>query len=275
MSDVVTMKDLLEAGVHFGHQTRRWNPKMKKYIFAERNGIYIIDLKKSLYYIDEAYKYIRNLVEDGGTILFVGTKKQAKDIVREEAKKCGMNYVVERWLGGMLTNFQTIKHSVNRLKHLEELEHETNFEGYTKKEALQMRREKEKLDKVLGGIRDMNKLPDALFVVDTKKESIAVAEAKKLRIPVIGVVDTNCDPDLIDVIIPANDDAIRSVRLLTKVAAQGVVDGMAAELEGKDINPEAAEEVKPEETNTEENENEETQGKESPESGEESQEEKI
>jgi small subunit ribosomal protein S2 len=224
---VVTMRQLLESGVHFGHQTRRWNPKMKRYIFTDRNGIYIIDLQQSLSYIDRAYEYVRETVAHGGSVLFVGTKKQAQEPVREQATRVGMPYVTERWLGGMLTNFQTVHARLQRLKELEEIDFDdVAGSGMTKKELLRLRREKDKLETTLGGIRDMQKLPSALWVVDTNKEHLAIAEAKKLGIPVVAILDTNCDPDHVDYPIPGNDDAIRSVHLLTRVLADAVADGL-------------------------------------------------
>ena len=224
---VVTMRQLLESGVHFGHQTRRWNPKMKRYIFTDRNGIYIIDLQQSLAYIDRAYEYVRETVAHGGSVLFVGTKKQAQEPVREQATRVGMPYVTERWLGGMLTNFQTVHARLQRLKELEEIDFDdVAGSGMTKKELLRLRREKDKLETTLGGIRDMQKLPSALWVVDTNKEHLAIAEAKKLGIPVVAILDTNCDPDHVDYPIPGNDDAIRSVHLLTRVLADAVADGL-------------------------------------------------
>lgn len=222
---VISMKQLLEAGVHFGHQTRRWNPKMARYIFTERNGIYIIDLQKTVKKVDEAYNYVRDVAANGGTILFVGTKKQAQESVKEEAIRSGMFFVNERWLGGMLTNFQTIQKRIDRLRQLEKMEAEGTFEVLPKKEVAQLRHEKEKLERFLGGIKDMRKLPSALFVVDPRKERIAVAEARKLNIPIVGIVDTNCDPDEIDVVIPGNDDAIRAVKLLTAKMADAVIEG--------------------------------------------------
>ncbi|MEI3604625.1 30S ribosomal protein S2 [Pseudogracilibacillus sp. SE30717A] len=222
---VISMKQLLEAGVHFGHQTRRWNPKMKKYIFTERNGIYIIDLQKTVKKIEEAYNFVRQLSEEGGTVLFVGTKKQAQESVKEEANRSGMFYVNQRWLGGTLTNFQTIRKRINRLKAIERMEEDGTFEVLPKKETVELLKEKDRLLKFLGGIKDMKKLPDAIFVIDPRKESIAIAEARKLNIPIIGIVDTNCDPDEIDYVIPANDDAIRAVKLLTSKIADAVVEG--------------------------------------------------
>ena len=222
---VVSMKQLLEAGVRFGHQTRRWNPKMAKYIFTERNGIYIIDLQKTVRKVDEAYNFLRSLAEEGKSVLFVGTKKQAQDAVKEEATKAEMFYVNERWLGGMLTNYQTIQKRIKRLKELEQMEADGTFDVLTKKEVQSLRHEMGKLEKYLGGIKEMNRLPGALFVVDPRKERIAVAEARKLRIPIVAIVDTNCDPDEIDYVIPGNDDAIRAVRLLTGRMADAVLEG--------------------------------------------------
>ena len=225
---VVTMKQLLDSGVHFGHQTRRWNPKMKRYIFTERNGIYIIDLQQTLTYIDGAFDFIKQTVAHGGTILFVGTKKQAQEAIAEQALRVGMPYVNQRWLGGMLTNFQTVHRRLQRLKELETMEQTGGFEGRTKKEILMLTREKDKLEKTLGGIRDMSKVPSAVWIVDTKKEHIAVGEARKLNIPVVAILDTNCDPDEVDYPIPGNDDAIRSAALLTRVVADGVAEGLMA-----------------------------------------------
>lgn len=226
---VISMKQLLEAGVHFGHQTRRWNPKMKPYIFTERNGIYIIDLQKTVKKVNEAYEYVRNLAANGGTILFVGTKKQAQESVYEEATRAGMFYVNHRWLGGTLTNFKTIQKSIRRLKDIEKMEEDGTFKVLPKKEVVTLLREKERLEKFLGGIKEMNKLPDALFVIDPRKERIAIAEARKLNIPIIAIVDTNCDPDEIDYVIPANDDAIRAVRLLTSTIADAILEGKQGE----------------------------------------------
>jgi small subunit ribosomal protein S2 len=226
---VVTMRQLLESGVHFGHQTRRWNPKMKRFIFTERNGIYIIDLQQSLSYIDSAYDFVRETVAHGGSVLFVGTKKQAQESVAEQATRVGMPYVNQRWLGGMLTNFSTVHKRLQRLKELELIDFDdVAGSGITKKELLVLRREKDKLEKTLGGIRDMNRVPSAVWVVDTKKEHIAVAEARKLGIPVVAILDTNCDPDEVDYPIPGNDDAIRAVGLLTRVLADAVADGLMA-----------------------------------------------
>lgn len=221
---IISMKQLLEAGVHFGHQTRRWNPKMAPYIFTERNGIYIIDLQKTVRKVDEAYQFVRNTVADGGSILFVGTKKQAQETVRQEAERSGMPYVNQRWLGGMLTNFQTIRSRIDRLQHLETMETDGSFYLLPKKEVLELRKEKERLERFLGGIRNLRRIPDAVFVIDPRKEKIAVAEARKLRIPIIAIVDTNCDPDEVDLVIPGNDDAIRAVRLLTSKMADAVIE---------------------------------------------------
>jgi small subunit ribosomal protein S2 len=223
----VTMRQLLASGVHFGHQTRRWNPKMKRFILTERNGIYIIDLQQSLSYIDTAYDFIKETVAHGGSILFVGTKKQAQEAVAEQATRVGMPYVNQRWLGGMLTNFSTVHKRLQRLKELELIDFDdVAGSGITKKELLVLQREKDKLEKTLGGIRDMNRVPSAIWVIDTKKEHIAVAEARKLHIPVIAILDTNCDPDEVDYPIPGNDDAIRAVGLLTRVVADAVADGL-------------------------------------------------
>lgn len=226
---VVTMRQLLDSGVHFGHQTRRWNPKMKRYIFTERNGIYIIDLQQSLSYIDRAYEFVKQTVAHGGSILFVGTKKQAQEAIAEQATRVGQPYVNHRWLGGMLTNFQTVSKRVQRMKELEEIDFDdVAGSGHTKKELLLLRRELDKLQANLGGIRNLTKTPSAIWVVDTKKEHLAVDEAKKLGIPVIAILDTNCDPDEVDYPIPGNDDAIRSVDLLTRVVADAVADGLIA-----------------------------------------------
>ena len=223
---VVTMRELLDAGVHFGHQTRRWNPKMRRFIFTDRNGIYIIDLQQTLTYIDEAYEFVKETVAHGGTILFVGTKKQAQEPVQEEAQRVGMPYVNHRWLGGMLTNFQTVSKRLARMKELQAMDAaEDGYAGRGKKEILMLTRERTKLERVLGGISDMTKTPSALWIVDTNKEHIAVSEAQKLRIPVVAILDTNCDPDLVDYPIPGNDDAIRSVKLLTHIVGEAVVAG--------------------------------------------------
>ena len=241
---VVTMRQLLESGVHFGHQTRRWHPKMKRFIFTERNGIYIIDLQQSLSFIDRAYEFVKETVAHGGSVMFVGTKKQAQESIAEQATRVGMPYVNQRWLGGMLTNFQTVHKRLQRLKELEEI----NFDdvagsGLTKKELLVLRREKDKLERTLGGIRDMAKIPSAVWIVDTNKEAIAVDEAKKLSIPVVAILDSNCDPDDVDYPIPGNDDAIRSVALLTRVIADAVADGLVARAGAAsgDAKPETAE----------------------------------
>ena len=226
---VVTTRQLLESGVHFGHQTRRWNPKMKRFIFTERNGIYIIDLQQSLTYIDRAYAFVKDAVARGGQVLFVGTKKQAQEAIAEQATRVGMPYVNQRWLGGMLTNFHTVIKRIQRLKELEGMDFDDiAASGLTKKELLGLRREKEKLELTLGGIRDMTRTPQAVWIVDTKKEHLAVDEARKLRIPVIAILDTNCDPDEVDFAIPGNDDAIRSVSLLTRVLADAVAEGLMA-----------------------------------------------
>lgn len=221
----VSMKQLLEAGVHFGHQTRRWNPKMKNYIFTERNGIYIIDLQRTVKLLDVAFNFVRDLVADGGNIVFVGTKKQAQDSIATEAQRCGAHYVNHRWLGGMLTNYNTIRKRIDRMLELEQMEQDGTFERLTKKEVLNLVHEKNRLNKFLNGIREMKKLPDAVYIVDPRKERIAVNEARRLNIPVIAIVDTNCDPDEIDYIIPGNDDAIRAVKLITSVMADAVMEG--------------------------------------------------
>ncbi|MDQ0156786.1 30S ribosomal protein S2 [Robertmurraya andreesenii] len=226
---VISMKQLLEAGVHFGHQTRRWNPKMKKYIFTERNGIYIIDLQKTVKKVEEAYNWVKELAANGGTVLFVGTKKQAQDSVKEEAERSGMYYVNQRWLGGTLTNFETIQKRITRLKDIERMAEDGTFDVLPKKEVVGLRKEQERLEKFLGGIKDMKQLPDALFIIDPRKERIAVAEAHKLNIPIVGIVDTNCDPDEIDVVIPANDDAIRAVKLLTGKMADAILEAKQGE----------------------------------------------
>ena len=244
---VVTARQLLESGVHFGHQTRRWNPKMKRFILAERNGIYIIDLHQSLTFIDQAYAFVKDIVSKGGQVLFVGTKKQAQEAVSEQASRVGMPYVNQRWLGGMLTNFPTMLKRIQKLKELEAM----NFDdvaasGLTKKELLGLRREKDKLAKTLGGIRDMARVPQAVWIVDTKKEHLAVDEARKLHIPVIGILDTNCDPDEVDWPIPGNDDAIRSVGLLTRVIADAVADGLVSRSSAAQTGEEVAAEPMPE-----------------------------
>lgn len=221
---VISMKQLLEAGVHFGHQTRRWNPKMAPYIFAERNGIYIIDLQKSVVKVDEAYAAIKDVVADGGTVLFVGTKKQAQDAIKAEAERCGMFYVNERWLGGMLTNFKTIKSRIDRLREIEKMSEDGTFDVLPKKEVIQLKKEWQKLEKNLGGIKNMKKVPDIIFVVDPKKERICIQEAHTLGIPLIGIADTNCDPDELDYVIPGNDDAIRAVKLIVSKMADAVIE---------------------------------------------------
>ncbi len=236
---VIAMKQLLEAGVHFGHQTRRWNPKMAEYIFTERNGIYIIDLQKTVKKIEEAYEFIRSIAADGGEILFVGTKKQAQETIKEEAVRVGMHYVDARWLGGMLTNFKTIKRRIERLAQLHKMEEDGTFDLLPKKEVIGLRGEMDKLEKYLGGIKDMKKAPAAIFIVDPRKEKIAISEAKKLNIPIVAIVDTNCDPEDVDYVIPGNDDAIRAVKLVVSTIANAVVEGR----EGKQEAPEAEEEI--------------------------------
>ena len=239
---VVTMRQLLESGVHFGHQTRRWNPKMKRFIITERNGIYIIDLQQSLSYIDRAYEFVKETVARGGSVMFIGTKKQGQEAIADQATRVGMPYVNERWLGGMLTNFNTVAKRIQRLKELEQMDlNVVAGSGFTKKELLMMRREREKLERTLGGIREMTKTPSAVWIVDTKKEHIAVGEARKLNIPVIAVLDTNCDPDEVDFPIPGNDDAIRSVALLTRVIADAVAEGLMARASGAVAGAPAAE----------------------------------
>ena len=227
---VISMKQLLEAGVHFGHQTRRWNPKMAEYIFAERNGIYIIDLQKTVKKVDEAYHAVADILKDGGTILFVGTKKQAQESIREEAQRCGMFYVNERWLGGMLTNFKTIQLRIKRLKELEKMEENGSFDNLPKKEVAQLLHEKSKLDRNLGGIKEMKKIPDVIFIVDSRKEHIAIKEARTLGIPIVAIVDTNCDPDEVDIVIPGNDDAIRAVKLIAGVMADAAIESRQGEM---------------------------------------------
>jgi small subunit ribosomal protein S2 len=242
---VVTMKQLLDSGVHFGHQTRRWNPKMKRYIFTERNGIYIIDLQQTLTYIDRAYEFVKETVAHGGSILFVGTKKQAQEAIANEALRVGMPFVNQRWLGGMLTNFSTVHKRLQRLKELEAMEQTGGFQGLTKKEILMLTREKDKLERTLGGIRDMAKVPSAVWIVDTKKEHIAVGEARKLNIPVVAILDTNCDPDEVDYPIPGNDDAIRSAALLTKVVAEAAAAGLIARAGARNGAPEGEDKPQP------------------------------
>ena len=226
---VISMKQLLEAGVHFGHQTRRWNPKMAPYIYTERNGIYIIDLQKSVGKVDEAYKAVADIAAEGGTILFVGTKKQAQDAIKAEAERCGMYYVNERWLGGMLTNFKTIQKRIERLAQINQMEEDGTFDMLPKKEVIKLKAQRDKLEKYLGGIKDMKKLPGAMFIVDPRKEKIAIAEAKKLNIPVVAIVDTNCDPDEVDYVIPGNDDAIRAVKLIASTMANAIIEGRQGE----------------------------------------------
>ena len=240
---VISMKQLLEAGVHFGHQTRRWNPKMAPYIFTERNGIYIIDLQKTVKKVDEAYMFVRDLALDGKDILFVGTKKQAQESIESEAKRCGMFFVNNRWLGGTLTNFRTIRTSIDKLNEIDKMEREGKFELLPKKEVIKLMAEREKLQKNLGGIREMKKLPGALFVVDPKNEHIAVAEARILGIPIVAIVDTNCDPDEVDYVIPGNDDAIRAVKLIAGKMADAILEGKQGEQledEAEEAAPEAA-----------------------------------
>lgn len=237
---VISMKQLLEAGVHFGHQTRRWNPKMKKYIFVERNGIYIIDLQKTVKKLEEAYDFMRQVGQDGGKVLFVGTKKQAQEAIKDEAERSGNYYINQRWLGGTLTNFETIQKRVARLKEIEKMEEDGTFSVLPKKEVIQLKKEHERLVKFLGGIREMKAIPDVMFVVDPRKERIAVAEAIKLNIPIVGIVDTNCDPDEIDYVIPANDDAIRAVKLITAKMADALIESKQGEEEAV-VTEEAAE----------------------------------
>ena len=240
---VISMKQLLEAGVHFGHQTRRWNPKMKEYIFTERNGIYIIDLQKTVKKIEEAYYFVRDLAMEDKSILFVGTKKQAQESIEQEAKRCDMFYVNQRWLGGMLTNFKTIQGRIARLRKIEQMEATGQFDLLPKKEVIQLKLEQSKLEKNLGGIREMKKLPGALFVVDPRKEHIAVAEARALKIPIVGIVDTNCDPDEIDYVIPGNDDAIRAVKLIAGKMADAVLEGKQGEQVEETVEAPVAEEA--------------------------------
>ena len=234
----VTIRQLLDSGVHFGHQTRRWNPKMKRYILTDRSGIYIIDLQQTIQHIDSAYNFVRDLIANGGSIMFVGTKKQAQEVVAEQARRVGQPFINERWLGGLLTNFNTVNKRIQRLKELEVMDFDdTSKSGLTKKELLILRREKEKLEKVLGGIRNMTRTPSALWVVDTNKEHLAITEAKKLGIPVIAILDTNCDPDSVNIGIPGNDDAIRSIEILTKVIADAAADGKIARHSSADAEP--------------------------------------
>ena len=238
---VISMKQLLEAGVHFGHQTRRWNPKMAEYIYTERNGIYIIDLQKSVGMVDTAYNAVKDIVANGGDILFVGTKKQAQDSIKTEAERCGMYYVNERWLGGMLTNFKTIQTRIKRLKEIEAMSEDGTFDVLPKKEVIGLKKEWEKLEKNLGGIKDMKKIPDAIFVVDPKKERICIQEAHTLGIPLIGIADTNCDPEELDYVIPGNDDAIRAVKLIVSTMADAVIEANQGESMSEDVPAEDAE----------------------------------
>ena len=247
MSNVIAMKQLLEAGVHFGHQTRRWNPKMAEYIFTERNGIYIIDLQKTVKKVEEAYYFVRDIAASGEDILFVGTKKQAQDSIKEEAERVGMYYVNARWLGGMMTNFQTIQKRIDRLAQINKMEEEGTFDLLPKKEVIKLKAQRDKLEKYLGGIKEMKKLPGALFVVDPRKEHIAITEAKKLGIPVVAIVDTNCDPDDVDYVIPGNDDAIRAVKLIASTMANAIIEGRQGE-DALPVREEAEEEVSAEET---------------------------
>ncbi|WP_374971717.1 30S ribosomal protein S2 [Blautia producta] len=244
---VISMKQLLEAGVHFGHQTRRWNPKMAPYIYTERNGIHIIDLQKSVGMVDDAYKAVADIAADGGTILFVGTKKQAQDSIKTEAERCGMFYVNQRWLGGMLTNFKTIQSRIGRLKEIEAMEADGTFDVLPKKEVIELKKEQTKLEKNLGGIKEMKKLPDAIFIVDPKKERICVQEAHTLGIPLIGICDTNCDPEELDYVIPGNDDAIRAVKLIVSKMADAVIEANQGAAEDSEIFEEAVEEEATEE----------------------------
>lgn len=245
---VVSMKQLLECGVHFGHQTRRWNPKMKPYIFTERNGIYIIDLQKTVKKLEEAYNFVRSIAEEGGSILFVGTKKQAQDSIREEAERCGMFFVNARWLGGMLTNFKTIRSRIDRLAQLRKMQEDGTFDMLPKKEVIKLTNEIDKLEKYLGGVKEMKKLPSALFIIDPRKERNAINEARKLGIPIVAIVDTNCDPDEIDYIIPGNDDAIRAIRLISQTMANAVIEGRQGKDEAPEAQEEAAEPAQPEAT---------------------------
>ena len=241
MATRVTMRQMLEAGLHFGHQTRRWNPKMKPYIYGPRNGIHIVNLDETMKLFRKAYRYILDVVADGGTVVFVGTKRQAQAIIREEAERCGMFFVNHRWLGGMMTNFQTIKHSVDRLKKIEAMQEDGSINRFPKKEILKMEKERVKLDRNIGGIKDMRVLPDVLFVIDPRKEEIAVSEARKLNIPVVALTDTNCDPDGIDCIIPGNDDAIRAIKLIASQLADAVIEGKARRGEEEDAGVEELE----------------------------------
>jgi len=253
MATKVTMRQMLEAGLHFGHQTRRWNPKMKPYIYGPRNGIYIVNLDATMKLFRKAYAYILDVVADGGTVMFVGTKRQAQAIIREEAERCGMFFVNHRWLGGMMTNFQTIKHSVDRLKKIESMQKDGTINRFPKKEILKMEKERVKLDRNIGGIKDMRVLPDVLFVIDPRKEDIAVGEARKLNIPVVALTDTNCDPDGIDCVIPGNDDAIRAIKLISSQIAGAVLEGKARRGEEEDASVEELEAAMSSEAAPEEN----------------------
>ena len=256
MSEVISMKELLEAGVHFGHQTRRWNPKMAEYIFMKRNGIHIVDLQKTVEKFEFAYKTVADMAKANDIILFVGTKKQAQASIKEEAERCGMPYVSERWLGGMLTNFKTIITRIERLKKLEQMESDGTFDVLPKKEVILLRKEKDKLEKNIGGIKDMNKLPDALFIIDPKKEETAVKEARQLGIPIVALVDTNCDPDLIDYVIPGNDDAIRAVKLIASRIADAIIEiKQGVEFTSRNLNKDNEEKVEQEEKDSAEKEN--------------------
>ena len=250
MANVISMKQLLEAGVHFGHQTRRWNPKMAPYIFTERNGIYIIDLQKTVKKVEEAYYFVRDVVASGKSVLFVGTKKQAQDSIKEEAERVGMYYVNNRWLGGMLTNFQTIEKRIDRLAQINAMEEEGTFDLLPKKEVINLKNQRDKLEKNLGGIKDMKELPGVMFVVDPRKEKIAISEAKKLGIPVVAIVDTNCDPDEVDYVIPGNDDAIRAVKLIASTISNAIIEGRQGE-DAMVVDAEEAEEVTMEEVTAE------------------------
>ena len=242
MANIISMKQLLEAGVHFGHQTRRWNPKMAEYIFTERNGIYIIDLQKTVKKVEEAYYFIRDIAAKGESVLFVGTKKQAQDSIKEEAERVGMYYVNARWLGGMMTNFKTIRQRINRLAQINKMEEDGTFDVLPKKEVIKLKAQRDKLEKYLGGIKDMKKLPGAMFVVDPRKEKIAISEAHKLGIPVVAIVDTNCDPDDVDYVIPGNDDAIRAVKLIASTMSNAIIEGRQGE-DSAEVAEEAAQET--------------------------------
>lgn len=269
MSEVISMKELLEAGVHFGHQTRRWNPKMAEYIFMKRNGIHIVDLQKTVEKFEFVYKVVADMAKANDVILFVGTKKQAQAAIKEEAERCGMPYVSERWLGGMLTNFKTIITRIERLKKLEQMESDGTFDVLPKKEVILLRKEKDKLEKNIGGIKDMNKLPDALFIIDPKKEETAVKEARQLGIPIVALVDTNCDPDLIDYVIPGNDDAIRAVKLIASRIADAIIEiKQGVEFTSRNLNKDNEEKVEQEEKDSAEKENAEENSRETEEASE-------